>query len=53
MLTTLKNQYLQPIGYIGKQRQLLKKFKDTENFFVGQSRSTIYFKISLYTFFKK
>ena len=32
------------IGYIGKQGELLKRFKDTENFFdnVSQSRSTIY-----------
>ena len=42
-------------GYIGKQGELLKKFKDTENFFdnVGQSRSRINFKISLYKFLKK
>ena len=35
------------IGYIGKQGELLKRFKDTKNFFdnVGQSRSTMYFKI--------
>ena len=35
--------------------RLLEKFKDTENFFdnIDQSRSTIYFKISLYKFLKK
>ena len=35
--------------------KLLKTFKDTENFFdnVSQSRSTTYFKISLYKFLKK
>ena len=52
----IKTQNKKAIGlYIGKQGELLKKFKDTENFFdnVGQSRSTIYFKISLYKFLKK
>ena len=40
----IKIQNKKAIGYIGKQGQLLKKFKDTENVFdVGQSRSTIYF----------
>ena len=39
------------IGYIVKQGQLSKKFKDTKHFFdkVGQNKSGIYFKISLYS----
>ena len=52
---TIKTQNKRAIGYTGKQGELLKKFKDTENIFdnVGQSRSTIYFKILLYKFLKK
>ena len=48
----IKTQNKKAIGYIG---EVFKKFKDTENFFdsVGQSRSAIYFKISLYKFLKK
>ena len=42
----IKTQNKKAIGYISKQGKLFKKFKDTEN--VGQNRSTIYFKISLY-----
>ena len=51
----IKTQNEKAIGYIGKQGELLKKFKDTENPFdsPGQSRSAIYFKISLYKFLKK
>ena len=51
----IKAQNKKAIGYIGKQGELLKKFKDTENFFdnVHQCRSTIYFKMSLYKFLKK
>ena len=51
----VKMQNKTAIGYIGKQGQLLKKFKYTENFFdnVGKSRSTVYFKISLYKLLKK
>ena len=51
----IKTQIKKAIGYIGKQGELLKKFKDTENFFdnVCQSRSTICFKNSLYKFLKK
>ena len=43
----IKTQNKKIIWYIGKQGELLKKFRDTENFFdsVGQSRSAIYFKI--------
>ena len=29
----IKTQNKKPIGYVGKQKELLKKFKDTENFF--------------------
>ena len=51
----IKTQNKKTIGYIGKQGQLLKKFKATGQFFenVGQSKSTIYCKISLYEFLKK
>ena len=51
----IKTQNKKAIGYIAKQGEILKKFKDTQNFFdnVGQSKSTIYFKISLYKFLKK
>ena len=51
----IKTQIKKAVGYIGKQGELLKKFKDTENFFdnVGQSKSTIYFKISLDELLKK
>ena len=51
----IKTQNKKAIGHIGKQEELLKKFKKTENFFysIGQSRSTIYFKISLNKFLKK
>ena len=40
------------IGYVAMQRQMLKTFKDTEDFSenIGLSRSTIYFKIWLCTF---
>ena len=46
---------IKAIGYIGKEGERLKKFKDTENSLdnVGQSRSMIYFQISRYTFLKK
>ena len=51
----IKTQNKKAIGYIAKQGEILKNFKDTQNFFdnVGQSKSTIYFKISLYKFLKK
>ena len=45
----IKTPNKKAVGYIGKQGELLKKFKDH----VGQSRSTIYFEISLYKFLKK
>ena len=40
----IKTQNKKVLGYIGKQEQLLKRFKDTKHFpnDVGQSRSTIY-----------
>ena len=52
--TLLKLRIKKQYG-IGKQGELSKKFKDAENFFdnVGQSRSTLYLKISLYKFLKK
>ena len=42
-------------GYTAIQGEMLKKFKDTEDFTenVALSRSTVYFKIGLYKFFKK
>ena len=51
----IKTHNKKGIGYICKLGQLLKKFKDTEHFFdnVDQSRSTIYFEISLYKFLNK
>ena len=51
----IKTQYKNAIEYIGKQEPLLKKCKDIEHFFdnVVQSRSTMYFKISLYKLLKK
>ena len=51
----IKTQNKKTKGYISKQGQLLKKFKDTENFLdnVGEDISTIYFKFSLYKFLKK
>ena len=51
----IKTQNKKILGYIGKKVELLKKFKDTENFFDNavQSRSTMYFKISLCKFLKK
>ena len=41
----IKTQNKKAIGYIGKQVQLLKKFKETEHFFnnVGQSKPTFFF----------
>ena len=43
------------INIVGKQGELLKIFRDAEEFFdhVGLSRSNIYFKISLYKFLRK
>ena len=43
------------IHIVGKQEELLKKFKDSNEYFlgVGLNRSNIYFKISLYKFLCK
>ena len=51
----IKTQIKKAIGYIGKQGEVLKKFKNTENFFenIGQSRSTVCFNISPYKLLKK
>ena len=51
----IKTQNKKAIGYIDKQGELLKKLKDIQNLFdnVGQSKSIIYFKISLYKFLRK
>ena len=51
----IKTQNKKSIAYIAKQRQFLKRFKGTQNFFdnVGQRKSTIYFKNSLYEFLEK
>ena len=51
----IKTQNKRVIGYIIKQGEILKKFKESKNFFDNavQSRSTVYFKIVLYNFFKK
>ena len=51
---TIKTENKKEIGYIGKQGQLLKKLKDTEHFLgnFGQSRSKIYFKVSLINYWE-
>ena len=51
----IKTQNKKAAGYIAKQVELLKRFKDAQNFFdnVGQSKSIIYFKILLHKFLKK
>ena len=40
------------VGMMSRQRELLKKFKESEKFFnhVGLRKSNIYFKISMYRF---
>ena len=50
----IRTQNKEAIGCIGKQEQLIRKFKDSEHFFgnVDQGRST-YFEILLYRFLKK
>ena len=48
---TQNKKSIEYIGKQGKQGQLLKIFKYFDN--VGQSRSTIYFKTSLYKIMKK
>lgn len=50
----IRTQNREAIGCIGKQEQLIRKFKDSEHFFgnVHQGRST-YFEILLYRFLKK
>ena len=42
------------IGYVGKQEQLLIKFRETEQFFesVREIKSTVYFKIGIYKLHK-
>ena len=51
----IKTQNKKAIAHIAKRRQFLKRFKGTQNFFdnVGQSKSTMYFKNSLYEFLEK
>ena len=51
----LKGANKKIIKIVGKQGELLKRFKDEEQFFdcVGLNRSNIYFKISLYNFLFK
>ena len=45
------------VNFIGKQRKLLKKFKDTKSFnnteTMSQSKSIIYFRLGLNKFLKK
>ena len=50
-----KTQNKRAIGYKGKQGQPIKKFRDTVQFLeiVGQSKSTIHFKMGLHKFLKK
>ena len=51
----LKGANRKVINIVGKQGELLKKFKDSDKFFdrVGLSQSNIYFKIGLYKFLRK
>ena len=51
----LKGANWKIINIVGKQGELLKKFKDSDEFFdgLGLSRSIIYFKISLHKFLYK
>ena len=51
----IKTQNKETIAYVAKQGQILKKFKDTEEFVenMEQSPSTVYFNIELYKFIKK
>ena len=46
----IKTQNKRAVGYVGKQGQPLKKFREIEQFLenVEQSKSIIYFKIGLY-----
>lgn len=48
----LKGENRKMIGMMGKQGELLKRIKETEEFFnhVDFSRSNIYFKIRMYKF---
>ena len=47
----MKGENKKKINIVGKQEELLKKFKDSENIlkYIGPSRCNIYFKIKLYT----
>ena len=51
----LKSANKKILNIVGKQGELLKRFKDSDEFFdrVGLSRSNIYFKIRLYKFLCK
>ena len=51
----LKGANWKIINIVGKQGELLKRFKDSDEFFdgLGLSRSIIYFKISLHKFLCK
>ena len=50
----MKIQNKKIIGYAAIKGQMLKEFRDTEDYIenVGRSRSTVYFKIKLYKFLK-
>ena len=51
----LKGANKKIINFLGKQGELLKRFRYEDKFFdrVGLSQSNIYFKISLYKFLRK
>lgn len=51
----IKSQNKIMIGYVGKQGQLFKKLRETEQFLenVGQSKPRVCFKIELYKYLKK
>ena len=50
----MKSQNKRVIGYVGKQEQLLIKFRETGQFFenVREIKSTVYFKIGIYKLYK-
>ena len=51
----MKTQNKKVISYVTKQGMILKKFRDTEQFFLngGQSKTIIHFKMGLHKFMKK
>ena len=54
-LLVIKDSKQETIGYVPKQGQIFKKFKDTEATVenVGKNRSTVHFNTGLYKFLQK